>query len=356
MLKSIELHNFKCFNEFTMNSILPVTIIGGSNNTGKSTILEGILTNYAAGNVGIFWTLVNIRNGYMSRPLLPHQVWEPLFCNLKNCNELCINSEWENGVKSKLSISKIYNSGLQHQTKNMLSSIHVNFESPDYNCDGNCIIQRDAMQSNRIIYQSNIDKDIDFEKFTNYFADSLLYKGLPFDTTLPERISGFVLDFEKKNLLIQVLQKFDKNITDIRIVLDNEIPYAYVITKTGNPLPINYMGDGINKALIIVMNLLTLPNGILMIDEVENGFYYEMYEQLLSIFCETALKMNCQLIMTTHNIDIIRAALTSMEKLEQSDKLCFQRIDISSKTGKRNAFPFFDKSLKTAFANNMEIR
>ena len=43
-----------------------------------------------------------------------------------------------------------------------------------------------------------------------------------------------------------------------------------------------------------------IKNGILLIDEIENGFYYELYDQLLKIFCETALKNNCQ-IRSSHS-------------------------------------------------------
>lgn len=352
----MELRNFKCFDKFTMNAIAPITIIGGPNNAGKSTVLEAILTNYAAGNLGVFWSLVNLRNGYISRPLLPHQVWGPLFCNEKNCNELSINNEWDHGKESKLTFSKIFDSGLQHQPKDMLSGIHMIFDSSDYKRAGKCIIQQDMMNNNRIVYQPDTGNDINLEEFTQCFANSLLYKGLPYDAALPERMSQLVLDAEKKELLMEVLQKFDMNIVDIRTVLDHGIPYAYVITKYGNPLPVNYMGDGINKALIIIMNLLTLPGGIFLIDEVENGFYYEMYEQLLKIFCETALRMKCQVIMTTHNLHIIKAVLTVMEELGSMEHLCYQRIDLSSKDGKRRPYAFSGKALVSAFETNMEIR
>ncbi len=356
MIKRMELRNFKCFDNFSMDSISPITIIGGPNNAGKSTVLEAVLANYAAGNLGVFWSLVSLRNAYTTRPLLPHQVWGPLFCNEKDCNELYINSEWTDGMESRLSLSKIYDSGLQHQPKDTLSSVHMTFESQDYKRSGKCMIQKDMMGNNRIIYQPDTGNDINLEEFTHCFASSMLYKGLPYAAELPERISQLVLDFEKKELLLEVLQRFDKNIVDIRTVLDNGIFYAYVITKDGRALPVNYMGDGINKALIIIMNILTLPDGILLIDEVENGFYYEMYEQLLKIFFENALKMNCQIIMTTHNLDIIKASFSAMENLGEIEKFNYQRIDISPKAGKRKAYNFPKKTLDTAFANNMEIR
>ena len=66
MLTKIEVRNFRCFDDFTVDDFAPITIIGGSNNSGKSTLLEAVLANYAAGNVGVYWSLVNIRNGYVA--------------------------------------------------------------------------------------------------------------------------------------------------------------------------------------------------------------------------------------------------------------------------------------------------
>ena len=357
MIKKLVIKNFRCFDSFTIDNIAPITVIGGSNNTGKSTLLEAILTNYAAGNIGIFWLLFNIRNGYISQQFLSHQVWDNLFFNKENVNELSISSKWHNDIISELTLSKVYDSGMQFQFNDMLSAIHMKFDSPSYNISGKCFIKNEMMQQSRIDMQPDSDgNNIHSEKFNGIFEKAFLYKGLPYDASLPGKISRMVLDREKKELLITVLQQFDKNIVDIRTVVDNALTYSYVISKTGQALPVNYMGDGINKALLIISNILNLKNGILLIDEIENGFYYELYEQLLTIFCETALKNNCQIIATTHNFDIIETFSHVMEKLNKLDDLCYQRIDSSAGNGKRSAKIFPGSSLKNAIDANMEVR
>ena len=357
MIKKLEIKNFRCFENFTIDNLAPITVIGGSNNTGKSTLLEAILSNYAAGNMGIFWLLFNIRNGYISQPFLPHQVWDNLFFNKENVNKLTITSEWHNDIVSELELSKVYDSGMQFQFNEVLSAIHMKFESQSYNVAGKCIIKNDMMQQSRIELQAD-DKNnaISTEKFNSIFEKSFLYKGLPYDASLPGRISRMVLDTTKKDLLIDVLQKFDKSIVDIRTVVDTALTYSYIISENGKALPINYMGDGINKALLIVSQILNLKNGILLIDEIENGFYYELYEQLLTIFCETALKNNCQIIATTHNFNIIETFANVMESLGKLDDLCYQRIDTSAKTGGRIAKKLSGPSLKDAVEANMEVR
>ena len=356
MLEYIEIKNFRCFDEFTVDNIAPITIIGGSNNSGKSALLEAILTNYVAGNIGVFWTLVNIRNSYIPQMMLPQQVWGPLFFNKENLNKLSIYSRWGNNVSSEFNISKVFDSGVQQQAGDMMSAVHIDFKNDQYSVLGTCAIQNDAMQNNRIVFQPDNGNNIRADEFNRVFGKCLLYKGMPYDSRLPERISKMILDNNKKELLIQVLQKFDSNIMDIRTVLDNGMSYIYVILKHGEPMAINYMGDGINKALLIISNILDLKNGVFLIDEIENGFYYELYKQLMSVFCATALKNNCQIIMTTHNLNIIETTLEVMWELGKQKELCYQRIDVSRKTGKRIAKSFSGNALTAAFECNMEIR
>ena len=199
MIKKLEIKNFRCFENFTIDNLAPITVIGGSNNTGKSTLLEAILTNYAAGNMGIFWLLFNIRNGYISQSVLPHQVWDNLFFNKGGVNELHISSVWHNDIISEVVLSKIYDSGIQFQFNDMLSAIRLKFDSPSYNVFGKCFIKNDMIQQNRIEFQADENSDnINLEKFNSIFERSALYKGLPYDTTLPGRISRMFLDKEKK--------------------------------------------------------------------------------------------------------------------------------------------------------------
>lgn len=356
MIKKLEINNFRCFDKFTADNFTPITIIGGSNNSGKSTLLEAVLVNYAVGNIGVYWSLVNIRNGYVPHPMLPQQVWGPLFNNKTDVDTLSIRSSWGNADLAEFELSKIFDSGIREQVSDTLSAIGMRFKSQQYEVSGKCIIQNDMMQNNRIVFQSDDGHEIKSEEFNRTFGKCMLYKGVPCDSRLPERISKMILDNEKKELIIQVLQNFDKDIVDIRTVLDNGMSYIYVIPKQGEPLAINYMGDGINKALLIICNILSLKNGVLLIDEIENGFYYELYGKLMNVFFETALNNKCQLIMTTHNLDVIESALDSMVEFDRLDDLCYQRIDVSKRTGKRIAKSFSGKALAAAFESNMEIR
>ena len=162
------------------------------------------------------------------------------------------------------------------------------------------------------------------------------------------------LDKHKKNLLVDTMKNFDSNISDVNMILDNGSPYIYVTLNSGKHIPISYMGDGINKAVEILVDILNLSNGILLIDEVENGFHYSLYQSLMKVFCQTALDVHCQIILTSHNRDFIEATLSAMEQLGWLKDLSYQRLGFYKE--QRKAFLFSGDSLFSAFESNMEMR
>ncbi len=363
MLKKIDILNFKCFKNITIDRIAPVTIIGGPNNAGKSALLEAVMLHYSAGQPGMFWSLGNMRNVMLPKPT-PSQVWGPLFYQMQESVEFKIGINNDRNEDSLLTVSKLSNHEEGNQSKGQpyealnngreLSSVHIRFSHQNQELSGRYVIQQDALQNYTIRFLSDHQNQVSIDGFAKSFSKTILYRNL-FDPGTAERLSQITLDGKKKNLMVKTLEIFDESIVDVTTVLNNGMPYIYAVMDNGQSMPINYMGDGIVKAVHILLYILDLKDGILLLDEMENGFYYELYGKLLKVFIETAQKMNCQLVMTTHNIDIIKAALENMKESNRLDDLCYQRLDISD-AGERRAYPFSGQALISAFESNMEIR
>lgn len=171
--------------------------------------------------------------------------------------------------------------------------------------------------------------------------------------TIAEGVGKFILDGRKDDLLA-VLRLFDGRISDIMTLVENNLPYVYVSLNDGMKMPITYMGDGINKVLHLLLLILTSPNGIVLLDEIENGFHYSVYPKVLRALYEAALTIHCQLVITTHNDDILGQSVAVMKELHQLDSLCYQRIGVSAKG--RKAYAFSGDELESALDADLEVR
>ncbi|MDR1070117.1 MAG: ATP-binding protein, partial [Gracilibacteraceae bacterium] len=78
MITKLTLNNFRCFQKFTLDALRPVTLIAGTNNVGKSTILESIFLFMDRHSSDVFLKL-NAFRGIHEVNLSPRMVWEPLF-------------------------------------------------------------------------------------------------------------------------------------------------------------------------------------------------------------------------------------------------------------------------------------
>jgi AAA15 family ATPase/GTPase len=65
------------------------------------------------------------------------------------------------------------------------------------------------------------------------------------------------------------------------------------------------------------------PNGVIVIDEIETGFYYEVLDKVLRKICDFAEQEdnNVQVIATTHSYELLSAFASAMEGREEDFSL-----------------------------------
>ena len=107
---------------------------------------------------------------------------------------------------------------------------------------------------------------------------------------------------KKKSDLIDALKQIDTKIVDIALSQNGMI---YVDIGAKQMMPINLMGDGFVKVCSIVSNLLISRDGILLIDEVENGLHFESQAILWKSIITNARKFNVQVFITTHSYEAL---------------------------------------------------
>ena len=96
-----------------------------------------------------------------------------------------------------------------------------------------------------------------------------------------------------------------------------------IMVDVGFPklLPINLMGDGIRKIFSLLVLMYISRDGIILIDEIDNGFHYSAMRQLWSAILISAKEFNTQVFATTHNEDSIRGLVQSVSNQDISQNL-----------------------------------
>ena len=85
---------------------------------------------------------------------------------------------------------------------------------------------------------------------------------------------------------------------------NNRIPLVK-IEGIDEPLPLKSMGDGMTRLLHIIVALVNAQNGLLLIDEFENGFHWSIQPKVWDIVFQLSKKLNVQVFATTHSRDCV---------------------------------------------------
>ena len=73
------------------------------------------------------------------------------------------------------------------------------------------------------------------------------------------------------------------------------------------PLLLSSLGNGLWRILGIALALVNAKDGILLIDEFENGLYYTVQPEIWKLIFRVARSLNVQVFATTHSWDCIEA-------------------------------------------------
>lgn len=121
-------------------------------------------------------------------------------------------------------------------------------------------------------------------------------------------------------------------------------------------IPIQLMGDGISRLLSILMAMASFENGIILIDEIENGLHATALEHLWNIIKEGSETYNVQIFATTHSLECVKTFSNVFnQEVLPTDSSRLYRIEKSS-SDEFKSFKYNAEILKASVDSNWEVR
>ncbi len=356
MINFLELKNYRGFSQLELSDMSPITLISGKNNTGKTSVLEALFLLMDHQSPDCFVGVSSFRNMHIQAE--PSSLWEPFFYNMETDNKIEIVAHCDDGNRNltfapdKSFIptfdNNIPSDMLNQFTSSAKTSYSLKFEynHETYTEVGHYLISPGGMMCN---INTNLPNNEMVPMQHCQFINAMISQN---DMIAPEWF-GKILLSKKKEQILQALRIMEPELQDIVTISKNNRSQLYFQTND-KTLPAKMSGDGMTHLLFILMAIVTNPNAIILIDEIETGFHYSIYEKLWEIICKTAIENNCQVIVTTHSYECIVGAISAVQKTGSSDGFCFYRIDKGSNSfvSKR----YNAELLQTAIELEMEVR
>jgi AAA15 family ATPase/GTPase len=315
MVNSIQIQNYRCYQDTTIKGFKRVNLIGGLNNSGKTVLLEAILLNTSPTGQNVAM-LKQLRGENMSSKDLPEYAWDSFFFNQNKENKIKINA----GFNKNESIC------LMIDVDNITTTFMENVEGEDENLQ---MILNDFVSNEKMIksvlHLKYSTKDKEFVDALTIIAHSKGYTTK--ELKIPAAFNANYIpasskrkpailarDYgiaEKRNqdyLILKALQIIDANIEKIKVSVigGNHIE---IKRKGEDFMSAALFGDAINKILNIILSIVNNKGEILLIDEIENGIHYTVQKDFWKFIFELANseQFDNQIFATTHSLEMIKA-------------------------------------------------
>ncbi len=173
----------------------------------------------------------------------------------------------------------------------------------------------------------DIDMRINDKPATTYKKTPVAYLGAlesPDAVWLSAMVKYF-RETHQLDKLVGVLHFFEPS---IETIYANEVETVgpLVELESGEKVPLLHMGHGTLRAVQMLSLIESSRNGVVLIDEIESGLHYRMFSELLFVFYDLALELNCQLFITTQSWEVLSETACMMDEIGQLKKLAFVRI------------------------------
>jgi hypothetical protein len=126
------------------------------------------------------------------------------------------------------------------------------------------------------------------------------------------------------------------------------------IVKLSNreqPIPIGSMGDGMWRMLAMAIALTHCRGGVLLVDEIDTGLHYSVMGDMWRLVCSAASELDVQVFATTHSYDCVES-LARARGHNPSTTVTLQRIE----AGRSPAIPYSEAELTVAAERGLEVR
>lgn len=123
-----------------------------------------------------------------------------------------------------------------------------------------------------------------------------------------------------KDEVVEVLNLFDSNITDLRIIENDEGRVSQMIDNSLlDYMPLSTYGDGIKKVIALANGIAEAKNGILLVDEIETSIHASALDKVFLWLIDACKEFNVQLFLTTHSLETVDSLLNSASSFENDD-------------------------------------
>ena len=358
MYKQITIEGLRGIKHLKIEDFGRVNLFVGKNNCGKTTLLEGIFLLTGPTNAQLPLRI----NTFRDFNIIDENSWRLIFNKLDVNTTIKISGELEKPkekrnliIKPNLkTVATIAKTTINKETIDIKDSYSGLSPTIDGLILEYSLINGKAKKPKKItttVFMKGSGIEVDIPKDYKELVRGVFINAKTISGDMGRRFNNIQIT-KRTNRIIKLLRQIEPSLDNLSLGTDGII---YCDIGLDRLIPINIMGDGMFRLLSIILAISDTQNGVVLIDEIENGFHHSSQEILWDAIFKSAKEFNVQIFATTHSIECVKAFSSSYsQQVQNSDIIRLYRIERRDYDFK--VVSYDHKTLEASLDSSWEVR
>jgi predicted ATPase len=362
MIKSLYVENFRCFHKINLEDLGRFNIVVGKNSAGKTALLESLVL--PAGRHDLVFRL-RAHRGLMQPPLMASKavyeaLWRDLFFRFSQNATITISLKGT--AENSRTLRVFYNPQneapllIGFQTKDGGAAtpktepwaiVPLTFETK---------VGIQTYPNTAVLDTSNPNPNVIGLRIVGTQPPAAPIGFLP--TLAAYNLQQQFSDIDVKNQkggLIAALKEVFPVIEDLSLqsTAGGMSDVYCTVAALPEKIPVALLSTGIHRFLAVLISIATTANGIILVDEIENGIFHENFEKAWRGIVRFCKQYNVQLFASTHSKECLEALAPLLA--EDQDEFRLLRTE-ALEDGNHSVRIFKGKDFESALKTGVDPR
>ena len=346
MINSFEIERYRCFSRVSAGNLSRVNIIVGQSGTGKTALLEALFLG-AGGSPSHYFTILGWRGVLAGGQFtLSTQDYDQFFrdmfhnFNISSGTRISINDNdrgsWTLEIGPDADVQEELLVSQEYQSYTPIAFIHSVSGHPPA----------------KMGIKVNQEGDLKLGRSPHiYHIASLNNSTMANPNNVTGPFSQMITSGTEKDV-IAAMTDFYGEVNDVRLVAYAGGNVLLADVKGLGRIPVNSVSGGLNKYLTLLVTLGHRHRNVVLMDEIENGFYYASLTKAWKGIVAACRRTESQIFFTTHSRECLMALLPILE--ENPDD--FTLIRTEKLHGEIVPVQFSGDDMRASLKQDFEIR
>jgi predicted ATPase len=302
MIKSLEINNFKCFRNLRLQGCSRFNLLTGQSGSGKTAFMEALFLA-CGGSIELYFRTRRWRGYSENVEVMGGELYETIWRDLvslqldtdaSQAHEATIRLHDSGSGQRNLRIAKTGKQGILFDPGNDASGRPVHF----------------FWRVDKRLYESKVEIGKDGLKVSGNGPALKVIMLTPMSLYQRENVKRFSALSRRRahTPLVEGIRKVFPQIDDMSIEMDLGQTTLYATVRgLAEKIALPAISAGLSKYISIALAIISQPRGVVLIDEIENGFHHSSLVPLLTSINLLAKEHDVQIFASTHSEEFLRA-------------------------------------------------